>query len=159
MKTVFRIMPFVILPFTINFPTVSPSFLSYMHSCCCSSLNFLFLQTTLRRCSPTGWPLTASHSVKSPCSDTRWSERSWGSLKGSNTLRLHYRRTTDLLKAWRRVGTANTNQLNNPLLPEVGSESCNSYFFLWVFRLEERTAGPTAGRERKEDKKSPGPRC
>lgn len=25
MKTVFRIMPFVILPLTINFPTVSPS--------------------------------------------------------------------------------------------------------------------------------------
>lgn len=77
MKTVFRIMPLVIFPLTINFPTVSESF---AHICYCShivkkniaetSLYVFFLCTNFRQSLPTGWPQTASPCVKWLCSDT-----------------------------------------------------------------------------------------
>lgn len=76
MKTVFRIMPLVIFPLTINFPTVSDSF---AHICYCShkktSLKhlfffFFFLCTNFRQSLPTGWPQTASLCAKWLCSDT-----------------------------------------------------------------------------------------
>lgn len=100
MKTVFRIMPFVILPMTINFPTVSlsHSFLPQVFfNCICYGIWSVFschavvisimslICVFYRRCSPTGWPLTSSHWVRWPCWDTRSWDRSYASRNASHT--------------------------------------------------------------------------
>lgn len=62
MKTVFRIMPFVILPLTINFPTVSLSHSLLPHSICdgiglllsCCFPQCHVICVFYRRCLPTG---------------------------------------------------------------------------------------------------------
>lgn len=68
-----------------------------------SNNTYLLPFLSCRRCSPTGWPLTSSRSVKWLCSDIPLSGGSSISRKRSSTRPPLCRRTMGWSKAWRRV--------------------------------------------------------
>lgn len=164
MKTVFRIMPLVILPLTINFPTVSVTPLQFGLLCAPSwnhmTQEFFFL--SCRLCSPTGWAPTSSHSVKWLCSDIPPSGRSSRSQKRSSTRPLPCPRMTGWSKAWRRVKGIKKWDRIDCVADHLSRDWVQKGFSVLpnlVFRLEERSTRPAAGRKRKKNKEPSGPRC
>lgn len=117
MKTVFRIMPLIILPLTINFPTVGVDLPQNTTltpqdaiKLCCLPCVCVKLSVP-RRCSPTGSPPTASPWVKWLCSGILQSDGGSTSQRGSNTRPQSCLRAMDLLRAWRKVSAAEINRL------------------------------------------------
>lgn len=179
MKTVFRIMPLVIFPLTINFPTVSESF---AHICYCSrnktSLKPLFIFFSLYKLQAvfTYWltsncfslcqvallrhplirkKLKIPERIKHPASALPQSD---GLIESMKKGRCHEHKS--VVEESRTINLVAFDLLNKQ---HFVSTLIVSVFVRvetgLVCRLEERPAGPPAGRARAKNKKSSGPRC